>query len=83
MNSEYAYLPYRRMEDGEVSSGNDKSLGRLDVLPTVRAALSRLTYLTLNTSASDRTTYYTRSADANGRVTDEPVTRQYLTLRSC
>ena len=82
VNNEYAYLPNRRMEDGEVSSGNDRSLGRLDVLPTMRAALSRLTYLTLNTSASYRTTYYTRSADANGRVIDEPVTRQYLTLRS-
>ena len=48
----------------------------------MRAALSRLSFLTLNTSASYRTTYYTRSADAGGRVTDEPLTRQYLTLRS-
>ena len=64
VNNEYAYLPYRRIEDGKVLSDSDKSLGRLDVLPTMRAALSRLTYLTLNTSASYRTTYYTRSADA-------------------
>jgi len=80
VNSEYAYLPYRRIEDGEVT--DDKSLGRFDVLPTMRAALSRLTYLTLNTSASYRTTYYTRSADDEGDVTSEPLTRQYLTLRS-
>jgi LPS-assembly protein len=82
VNSEYAYLPFRRLEDGEVS--DDKSLGRLDVLPTMRAALSRLTYLTLNASASYRTTYYTRSADADDKeeVTSEPLTRQYLTLRS-
>jgi len=83
VNNEYAYLPYRRVEDGEVVSESDKSLGRLDVLPTMRAALSRLTYLTVNTSAAYRTTYYTRSADAKtGRVTSEPLTRQYLTLRS-
>jgi LPS-assembly protein len=80
VNSEYAYLPYRRVDDGKVS--NDKSLGRLDLLPTMRAALSRLTYLTVNTSAAYRTTYYTRSADATGRITSEPLTRQYLTLRS-
>ena len=48
----------------------------------MRAALSRLTYLTVNTSASYRTTYYTRSADDDGTVTDEPLTRRYLTLRS-
>jgi LPS-assembly protein len=82
VNSEYAYLPFRQYEDGEVVEDSDRSLGRFDVLPTMRAALSRLTYLTLNTSASYRTTYYTRSADARGVVTDQPVTRQYLTLRS-
>jgi LPS-assembly protein len=80
LNNEFAYLPYRTINDGEVS--NDKSLGRFDVLPTMRAALSRLSYLTFNTSASYRTTYYTRSADEDGDVTDEPLTRQYLTLRS-
>jgi LPS-assembly protein len=80
VNNEYAYLPYRRIEDDEVSS--DKSLGRLDVLPTMRVALSRLTYLTLNTSGSYRTTYYTRSEDEDGDVIGEPLTRQYLTLRS-
>jgi len=80
VNSEYAYLPFRKIEDGEVS--DDKSLARFDVLPTMRAALSRLSYLTLNTSASYRTTHYTRSADDGGEVTTEPLTRQYLTLRS-
>ena len=80
INNEFAYLPYRQLEDDEISS--DKSLGRFDVLPTMRAALSRLTYLTLNTSASYRTTYYTRSMDEDGDVVDQPLTRQYLTLRS-
>jgi LPS-assembly protein len=80
VNNEIAYLPYRRVEDGRVTS--DKTLARVDVLPTARAALSRLTYLTLNTSASYRTTHYTRSADERGRVTNQALTRQYLSLRS-
>jgi hypothetical protein len=80
VNGEFGYLPYRRIEDGIVTS--DKSLARLDLQPTIRAALSRLSFLTLNTSASYRITHYSRSADENGRVTTEPLTRRYLTLRS-
>ena len=80
VSNEYAYLLYRGVASGKVSS--DKSLTRLDMLPTLRAALSRLSFLTANTSASYRTTYYSRSADAAGRVTTEPLTRRYLTLRS-
>ena len=44
--------------------------------------MSRLSFLTFNTSASYRTTYYTKSADDQGRVVDEPLWRQYFTLRS-
>jgi hypothetical protein len=61
---------------------SDRSLSRLDVLPTARAALSRLTFLTFNASAAYRTTYYSRSADNRGQVITEPLVRQYLTLRS-
>ena len=80
MNNEFAHLPYRQMSNERVT--NDKTLQRVDVFPSVRAALSRLTFLTVNTSASYRTTYYSRSADAQGRVTDEPILRQYLAVRS-
>jgi hypothetical protein len=52
------------------------------VLPTARAALSRLTFLTFNASASYRTTYYSRSADTRGQVITEPLVRQYLALRT-
>jgi LPS-assembly protein len=82
VNNEYAYLPYRTITDGKVQANGDKSLARLDVLPSVRAALSRLSFLTANTSASFRTTYYSRSADALGRITSVPLTRRYLTLRT-
>ena len=78
--SDFAYLPYRQRTNGSVTS--DRSLARLDVLPTLRAALSRLSFLTFNTSLSYRTTYYSRSADLAGRVTEEALTRRYFSLRS-
>jgi len=75
-----AYLPFRQRTDGIVTS--DKSLARADVLPTLRVALSRLSFLTLNTSASYRTTYYSRSTDLSGRITEDGLTRSYLSLRA-
>ena len=80
ITNDFGHLPYRQVTSGTVTS--DKSVTRLDVLPTLRAALSRLSFLTFNTSASYRTTYYTRSADLRGRVTEEPLLRRYLQLRS-
>lgn len=80
VTNNFAYLPYRQVTNGTVTG--DRSLARLDVLPTLRAALSRLSFLTFNTSLSYRTTYYSRSADLRGRVTEESLTRRYLSLRS-
>lgn len=80
VNGDAGYLPFRQISRGRVTA--DRSLTRFDVQPTVRAALSRLTFLTVNTTALYRNTYYTRSLDAQGRVTDEPLTRRYLSLRS-
>jgi LPS-assembly protein len=80
VTGDVAYLPFRQITNGIVTS--DKSLARADVLPTLRVALSRLSFLTLNTSASYRTTYYTRSADLSGQITDEALTRSYLSLRA-
>jgi LPS-assembly protein len=80
LNNEFSHLPFRQISNGSVTS--DKTLNRLDVFPSVRAALSRLTFLTFNTSAAYRTTYYSRSADEDGRVITEPLVRRYLTLRS-
>ena len=80
VTSNFGRLPYRQTTNGKIV--NDRSLTRLDVLPTLRAPLSRLSFLTFNTSASYRTTYYTRSADLRGRVTEEPLLRRYLALRS-
>ncbi len=80
VNSEYAYLPYRSIRNGEVEV--DKSLNRTDFTPTIRVPLSRLTFLSVNSSASYRTTFYSRSFDATGTVVPESFLRQYLALRT-
>src|SRR6185436_3878181 len=82
-NAEYAVLPNRAISDGIVVT--DTGYTRLDVSPTVRVPLSRLTFLSVNTSAAYRTTHYSKSAAENvssGGVVDEPYLRQYTTLRS-
>lgn len=79
--TEYAYLPYRYYDEGLVTL--DRSLGRVDVTPTLRAALSRLSFLTVNASAAYRSTYYTRSVDpVTGNAVPDPYLRQYVGLRS-
>jgi LPS-assembly protein len=80
-NAEYAFLPYQTITDGVVES--DSGYTRLDISPTVRVPLSRLTFLSLNTSAAYRTTHYSRSAlIALGPTVEEPYLRHYMTLRS-
>jgi hypothetical protein len=80
MNAEYAFLPDRTVADGVVT--RDQSYGRVDVTPTVRVPLSRLTYLSVNTSASYHTTYYTRSVDSTGNSVEDPYHRRYMSVRS-
>jgi LPS-assembly protein len=80
-NAEYADMPNRAISDGIVV--NDLGYSRLDVSPTVRVPLSRLTFLSVNTSASYRTTRYSRSlVEGTNQSVDEPYVRQYTTLRS-
>ena len=80
VTGEYAYLPYRYLTDGVATL--DNSLGRLDIVPTLRAPLSRLSFLTINSSASFRRTSYSRSFDARGALDPQGLTRQYLQVRS-
>jgi LPS-assembly protein len=79
-NAEYAVLPNKSISDGIVVS--DAGYSRLDVSPTVRVPLSRLTFLSVNTSAAYRTTQYSRSTGPDGATVDVPYLRQYSTLRS-
>jgi LPS-assembly protein len=80
LTSDYAYMPYREIEDGVVL--RDRSLSRADVSPTVRVPLSRLTYLAVNSSATYRSTYYSKSLDDAQAIVPEAYLRQYLSLRS-
>jgi LPS-assembly protein len=80
LNSEYAFLPYRNVNDNVVTL--DNSLARVDVAPAVRVPLSRLTYLSLNTSAGYRTTYYSRSFDTRGVAVPDSFIRNYAQLRT-
>jgi LPS-assembly protein len=82
LNSEYAYLPYERRRDGAVIE--NRGLSRADLAPSVRVPLSTLSFLTINSNASFRTTYYSKSTDPNNssQVIPEPLTRNYLSLRS-
>jgi hypothetical protein len=80
INTEYAYLPYRTINDDIVTL--DRSLNRADISPTLRVPLSRLTYLSVNSSATYRTTFYSKSFDATQDVVPESFLRQYLALRT-
>jgi LPS-assembly protein len=80
-NAEYAFLPNRTITDGMVVS--DTGYGRLDIAPTVRMPLSKLTFLSVNTSAAYRATHYSRGAvSSSGTTDDNPYLRQFMTLRS-
>ena len=78
--SEYIFQPNQRLRDGIAIS--DDSLGRFDIAPALRVPLSRLTYLSVTTNALYRRTYFSRSLDALRRLTDEPLTRQYIALQA-
>ena len=80
MNSEYAYLPYRSLTSGVVTQ--DNSLSRVDVAPSLRVPLSRLTYLSVNTSAAHRMTYYSRSFNERLLPVDDSLIRDYTQLRT-
>lgn len=82
MNSEYAFLPYRSLDLVQGIVTQDNSLARVDIAPSVRLPLSRLTYLSVNTSAAHRMTYYSRSADERGLSVDDSLIRDYTQLRT-
>jgi LPS-assembly protein len=80
LNSEYGYLPYRNVTNNVVTL--DNSLSRMDLAPSVRMPLSRLTYLSVNTSAGYRTTYYSRSFNTRGVAVPDSFIRDYAQLRT-
>jgi len=62
---------------------SDFGLGRVDLLPSLRAALSSLPFLSVNASLGYRVTYFTESLDpATRRQIEESVTRRYADMRA-
>ena len=56
---------------------------RADVMPTVRAPLSKLPWLQLTTSLAWRGTWWSKSLDAEANaIVDEPVTRNYFEMQA-
>jgi LPS-assembly protein len=61
----------------------DKSLNKVDLVPALRAPLSKLPYLTVNATAAFRATYFSESLADDGRTQiEEAVTRRYADLRA-
>jgi LPS-assembly protein len=80
VNNEYAYLPYRYLNNGVTTL--DNSLSRVDIAPSLRVPLSRLTYLSLNSSVAPRLTYYSRSYGPKGVLLPDSIIRQYTQFRT-
>ena len=60
----------------------DLSLGRFDIQPSVRVALSNLPFLNVNASVGFRDTYFTQSNDALNHQVPEGLNRHYWDLRA-
>jgi hypothetical protein len=79
MNAEAARVLY--IENGQTRV--DRTLDKVDLLPSLRAPLSSLPYLTVNATLAYRTTYFSESlADDLRTQIDEPVTRSYADMRA-
>jgi LPS-assembly protein len=80
MNSEYAFIPSQTLLDGKVT--RDSSLGRMDLAPTLRVPLSRLTFLSVNTSAAYRQNYQWTHVDATTQQLQRGLIRQDFSLQT-
>ena len=60
----------------------DSSLAKVDVTPSLRAPLSKLSFLTANLNMSYRATRYSQSLDENNRQVKVPYTRNYAEVRA-
>jgi hypothetical protein len=61
---------------------DDRSIGRFDVQPNLRAALTNWPFLTLNASLGYRHTYYTESLNDLGVQVPVGLSRRYFDMRA-
>lgn len=66
----------------DATTERDFSVGKFDVQPTLRAALTNWPFLNLNASMGFRNTYYTQSLDDSGRQVPVGLNRRYFDLRA-
>jgi lipopolysaccharide assembly outer membrane protein LptD (OstA) len=82
-NSELGRVLYvNHTEIDGVEIEDDRSLGRFDLSPTLRATLSTLPFLNVNGTVAYRYTYLTESLNDEGLQIESPVTRRYFDLRA-
>ena len=82
-NSEVGRILYAsHAEIDGVEAVDDRSLGRFDLSPTLRATLSTLPFLSVNGTVAYRHTYLTESLDDEGLQIESPVTRRYFDFRA-
>ncbi|MFN7915992.1 MAG: LptA/OstA family protein [Vicinamibacterales bacterium] len=82
-SAEFVHLDRQTLTNDAIVTNGDRSLTRIDIVPTVRYPFKRWPFLTVNSSLSWRETYYTRSADttdtSGATILDDGVNRQYFT----
>jgi LPS-assembly protein len=74
--SKYLYL----VRDG--AAEQDFSVGRFDLQPNLRAALTNWPFLSVNASLGFRHTYYTESLDERRQQVPVGIARRYLDMRA-
>jgi LPS-assembly protein len=60
----------------------ESGLSRVDVFPTLRFPLTKLSFLTFNSSLGFRATRWSESQEANGTRLPDPISRRYFTMGS-
>ena len=80
LTSEFAHLPYESLSNGAVTQ--DNSLSRIDLAPSLRIPLSKLTFLSVNSSVAHRLTRYSRSSDGRGTLVSSALIREYTEVRT-
>lgn len=80
VNAEAAKVVYEQRSGTSVA---DFGLGRMDLVPSLRAPLSSLPFLSVNASLGYRVTYFTESLDpTTQRQIEQSVTRRYADMRA-
>ncbi|MGE3274664.1 MAG: LPS-assembly protein LptD [Vicinamibacterales bacterium] len=81
VNSEASRVLYiNRQGEGADFTETDRSMGRVDVTPTLRSPLTNFPFLAVNATLAYRYTYYSQSLDEDGAQVAEPLSRRYAQM---